>query len=151
MGSNGGGRKGSGNGCHGKVNGGSYGGRGGNGKSNGGGWGNIGRKGHGAGNGGGYGGRGGNGNGGGWSKGGRKGGYGGHGNGGNGGRKVATEAMEDMLKAMAVATVAVAAAREDGATVKEMVVDITDKGATQDWTTLQCKLIQTFTIALILP
>merc|ERR1711974_431847 len=66
-------------------------------------------------------------------------------------REVATEAMEDMVKAMAVATVAVAAAREDGATVKEMVVDITDKGATQDWTTLQCKLIQTFTIALILP
>merc|ERR1719495_1301103 len=47
-------------------------------------------------------------------------------------REVATEAMEDMVKAMA-------AAREDGATVKEMVVDITDKGATQDWTTLQCK------------
>merc|ERR1711974_158974 len=46
-------------------------------------------------------------------------------------REVATEAMEDMLK--------------------EMAVDITDKGATQDWTTLQCKLIQTFTIALILP
>merc|ERR1712111_193327 len=52
-------------------------------------------------------------------------------------REVATEAMEDMVKAMAVATVAVAAAREDGATVKEMVVDITDKGAMQDWTTLQ--------------